>query len=124
PGLGEGHPAAASGRLEIGDRRLRLVMEEASFDGERVGGTIEAAFADSVRIGGELRLRSASLPVLVGFAIGGVPAAEDGGWGDTPFAAAVPSDVALDFGLSADRLDLGLPLSAEQARLSFSLADD
>ena len=54
PGLGEGHAASASGRLEIGGGKLQLALADAAFDGEPVAGSLEAQLGEKVSLGGKL----------------------------------------------------------------------
>lgn len=122
PGLGEGHPASARGRLEFGGGELSLALTQAAFDGEPVAGSIQARFGEAARLAGSLDLKSVSLPLLAAFGAGSVPAAQGSGWSDAAFAAAVPPDLALDVKINAEALDLGLPSPASNATLQFGLA--
>ena len=122
PGIGEGHAASASGRLEYAGDTLSLALSEASFNGQQVAGSLAADFADDISLSGTLDIAEASLPVLASFAAGSVPSVEGQKWSDAPFAEdALPENVSLDFALSAASLDLGAPIKASDAKLDLAL---
>ena len=114
PGVGEGHAAAAEGRLEIGSGRLSFNIDKASFDGRVVGGSLQAELGDAIAVGGALELDTVSLPLLAAFAVGQAPTFGVDGWSDAPFSAALPPGLALDLSLKAGELDLGLPDPGDQ----------
>ena len=122
PGVGEGHAMTAAGPMDLGAGRLRLALGEASFDGQPVGGSIEADFRDGLKLAGALDLDSVSLPFLASLSVGVAPEMNAGAWTDATFAPAVPPELALRFKVSADSLDLGLPLPARNAVLDFGLS--
>ena len=123
PGIGEGHAAAAAGRFDIAGDAISFKISEASFDGQAVGGSIEAGLAAPIRVSGSLELETVSLPGMASLATGSVPAADAGGWSDAPFAAPLPAGIALDLALKAARLELGAPLAAADAAFDLELAD-
>ncbi len=122
PGIGEGHAASGSGRLEYLDGNVRAVIEKGMFGGAPMSGTLEATFAPDKRLSGRLNVASVSAPALVGLAIGASPGVGDSGWGNTPFANPLPEGLALDLTLNSKTLDVGAPLAASDAKLVVQLA--
>jgi hypothetical protein len=122
PGLGEGHPASASGQLEITGDTITLSLEEGSFGGQALGGLLEAELGGGVAISGMLDIEAVSLPALVGFATAGVSGLAADGWSDTALAVAAPPGLALDLTINAKALDLGLRNPAASAAMEFKLS--
>lgn len=121
PGVGEGHALTAAGRLDLGARRLRLALNEGSFEGQPVGGFVEADLRDGMKVAGALDLDSVSLPFLTSLFNGVVPEMDGDAWTDSTFAPAVPPELGLRFKLSAGVLDLGLPIPARDAVVEIGL---
>lgn len=119
PGVGEGHAASASGRLDYSSDTLSLVLKEASFADQQVAGELTAKLKPNIALSGALSVEAASLPFLVALAAGTEPGIEAAGWSDTPFAETLPPGTALNLTLSAATLDLGAPLPATSAKLNF-----
>jgi hypothetical protein len=124
PGLGEGHAASASGRLDYSDDTLALLLTEASFAGQSVAGELKAKLRPNIELSGALDVEAASMPFLVSLAAGTVPGVEDTGWSDKPFTKALPPGTAINLTLAAASLDLGAPQPATGAKLNFALAGD
>jgi hypothetical protein len=122
PGVGEGHPAAASGSLEYADGAVVIAIEKAEFAGEPLSGAFTATFVPETKLSGALELASASAPGLAGLAVGTNPGVGDTGWSGAAFAAAIPPDVALDLTLDAATLDVGAPIPATDAKLALQFA--
>jgi hypothetical protein len=122
PGLGEGHSASAAGRLRITPDRLDLAISEATFDGQPLGGTVQADLRDGMRLKGALELQAVSLPVLAALATGTAPGIGAEGWNEDPLAAVLPPGVSLDFAIAAKTLDLGLPIAAGDAKLEVDVS--
>jgi hypothetical protein len=123
PGVGEGHAASASGKLDFSAGEARLDLSEASFGELPVAGSIVAKYADTLNLSGALEFDEISLPALTAFATGSAPGVEDGAWSEAAFAATTPSEFALDFDVKAQTLDLGAPIPATEAALKFEMAD-
>lgn len=123
PGLGEGHSASASGRMEYAGEKLILALNEGTFDEQAIGGSLAADLAKGVSLSGELKLEEASLPALAALVVGTVPKVEQFRWSDAAFTEGLPKTLALDFALDVARLDLGAPIGASNAALDFALAD-
>ncbi len=121
PGIGIGHGASASGRLEYSGSTADIEIDEGAFNGKAMSGALEAAFAPDKTLSGEINLAGLSAPALVSFAVGTVPGvAEGGGWSDAPFAAALPQGIALDLKVNADKLDIGAPIAATEREAQLS----
>jgi hypothetical protein len=123
PGIGEGHAASASGRLELVGSSLSLALKEGSFAGQAIGGSLRAGWAENLAVTGALDLESVSLPLLAGLAAGQVSGIENGGWSDRAFASGLPPGLRLDLALKAAELDLGGPVPATDATLEVEFAD-
>lgn len=124
PGLGEGHAASASGRLDYSDDILALSLAEASFAGQPVAGELKARLRPNIELSGALDVDTASMPFLVSLATGAAPGVEAMGWSDKPFDEVLPPGTAINLALAAATLDLGAPRLATGAKLNFSLAGD
>lgn len=124
PGVGEGHAAFASGRLEYGSEELRLTLSDGHFDGRQIGGSLAADFRSGIDLSGSLELTDASLPALAALAVGVAPTVERYNWSDAPLTRTLPENISVDFNLSAGRLDLGAPIEATEAKLDFALGED
>lgn len=123
PGLGEGHALAVGGKLNASAAQIGLALESASFDGAPVRGNLTARLSDGVKVSGDLALRSLGLPSLAAMMTGSAPETAGNGWPETPFAAALPPRISADLRLSAEQLDLGLPVAARSAAFRLSLSD-
>ena len=122
PGLGEGHAATATGRLEVTPDRLLLAISDAVFEEQKVAGTIEAELKDGIDLTGALAVQSVSLPVLAALGLGSAPDFGTQGWNDDAVAAVLPPGVSVRIDLTAEALGLGLPLTADAAKLKFALS--
>lgn len=121
PGVGEGHAASASGRLEYSGGNISLGLTEGSFGGQPVAGALQARIAPNLELSGELTIDSASLPFLAGFASGIQPGVAEGRWTDKALTPSLPPGTAIDLTLNAATLDLGAPIPARQAKLRLFL---
>lgn len=123
PGVGEGHAASATGRLDVSGNAISVALTDASFAGQKVGGELKASFSPSLALTGALQVETASLPYLVALASGKEPGLAGEGWSVATFAAPLPPAVSVDLGVGAATLDLGAPDPATGAKLNFSLAN-
>ncbi len=123
PGVGDGHPASASGHLDYSGGKVSVTVDKGSFDGAPMSGALDATFAPEKQLSGELNLAAVSAPALFGLGVGTAPGIGDSGWSDTPFAKPLPDGIALDLTLNAETLDLGVPLAATNAKLGVTLGD-
>ena len=124
PGLGEGHAASGSGRLEYSSDTLALSLVEASFGGEPIKGELNAKFKSNIELSGALELDTVSMPFLMSLATGAAPGVQNGAWSNKPFTQTLPAGTAINLSLTAGTLDLGVPQPATAAQLDFSLEGD
>ena len=124
PGLGEGHAASATGRLEYSSEAVSLTLTDATFAGQPVKGELKGKLRPNIELDGALEVDAASMPFLVSLATGAAPGVEDVGWGNKPFDRVLPPDTAIKLALTANSLDLGAPRAATGAKFNFSLEGD
>jgi hypothetical protein len=123
-GVEDGHTVSISGDMQYSKGQLSLSSATGSFDEQPLEGMLQARITPALELSGSLKVQSASLPFLVGFASGIRPGILDSGWSDTAFTTALPPGTSFDLTLEAASLELGAPIPAEKARLRLALREN
>jgi hypothetical protein len=122
-GLEEGHAVSISGDMQYTKGQLSLSSGKGTLDEEPVEGTLQARISPALELSGSLKVPSASLPVLIGFASGIRPGILDAGWSDAALTTPLPPGTALDLTLETSSLELGAPMPAQDAKLRLTLQE-